>query len=352
MAHIPMFSIIVPIYNVGGYLEQCILSILNQDYDNFELILVDDGSPDTSPEICDSYAKEDKRIRVIHKSNGGLVSARKAGTLAATGVYVLSVDGDDYVEASWLNDYAKVASKYSPDCIASGFKRVYENGYIDEYVNDAKEGLYANERMKEIYDSALFDLKKKCLNMGGIIYSLCCKCFKREILLSAQMNVPETICNGEDVAVVFPALCKCGSIYVMNSTDYCYRQNMQSMTHTVRMNEFERQTDLYLHLSDKLPCISNEQVKAYIAGQVYSNIVNAAKCISNLGEFCKYGHEHISMDLHRTLDAISIKRWDKYQATIIWTLKHKRYRMLWMLVQMMRIAKKLGINRKVCEQKK
>ena len=91
-------SIIVPIYNIRQYLDKCLSSIITQSYQNLEIILVDDGSTDESGTICDKYAACDKRIKVIHKRNGGLVSARKEGIKAAAGIYIGFVDGDDYIE--------------------------------------------------------------------------------------------------------------------------------------------------------------------------------------------------------------------------------------------------------------
>ena len=94
----PFISIVVPIYNVEKYLKKCVESILNQTYKNFELILVDDGSPDRCGEICEDLKKKDLRIRVIHKENGGLSSARNAGIDVAKGEYIGFVDSDDYIE--------------------------------------------------------------------------------------------------------------------------------------------------------------------------------------------------------------------------------------------------------------
>ena len=91
-------SVIVPIYRIEAYLPQCVESLLNQSFENFELILVDDGSPDGCPEICDAYAEKDPRVRVIHKENGGLVSARKEGLRNDRGKYIAFVDGDDWVD--------------------------------------------------------------------------------------------------------------------------------------------------------------------------------------------------------------------------------------------------------------
>ena len=92
-----LFSIIVPIYNIEKYLSRCIDSVLAQSFSDYELILVDDGSPDNCPAICDEYAKKDSRIKVIHKKNGGLVSARQAGIVEAIGDYVFHLDGDDAI---------------------------------------------------------------------------------------------------------------------------------------------------------------------------------------------------------------------------------------------------------------
>ena len=96
-----VYSVIVPIFKVEEYLGRCIDSILNQSFTNFELILVDDGSPDRCPEICEQYARIDDRVRVIHKTNGGLVSARNEGIRTAKGDYICYVDGDDWIHVDY-----------------------------------------------------------------------------------------------------------------------------------------------------------------------------------------------------------------------------------------------------------
>ncbi len=118
-------SVIIPIYNVEKYLEQCIESVLNQTYQDVEVILVDDGSPDRCPAMCDTFVKRDKRVKVIHKPNGGLSDARNAGTIAATGDYIIYMDSDDF----WANsdDLAKLvsAAKKTPECDFIGFNCSY-----------------------------------------------------------------------------------------------------------------------------------------------------------------------------------------------------------------------------------
>ena len=110
----PLFSIIVPVYKVEKYLDRCVISAQNQTYDNIEIILVDDGSPDNCPAMCDEYAKADSRIKVIHKENGGLSDARNAGIASANGEYIILLDSDDCVETDACEKFAAFA-KSSPD---------------------------------------------------------------------------------------------------------------------------------------------------------------------------------------------------------------------------------------------
>lgn len=115
-----MISVIVPVYNVEKYLDKCVQSILTQTYKDFELILVDDGSPDNCPQMCDQFARNDKRIRVLHKKNGGLSDARNAGTAIASGEFVTYVDSDDYVSKGYLSILNNLRIKYEADVSVGG----------------------------------------------------------------------------------------------------------------------------------------------------------------------------------------------------------------------------------------
>ena len=136
-----MISVIVPVYNVEKYLRRCVDSILGQTYSDFELLLVDDGSPDGCPQICDEYAARDSRVRVIHKPNGGLISARNAGILAARGDYVCIVDGDDRALGNMLQFIRDTVSKSPepPDMVLFGAYSVYSD-HTEEIRNEVPEG--------------------------------------------------------------------------------------------------------------------------------------------------------------------------------------------------------------------
>ena len=153
-----IYSVIVPIYKVEKYLEKCITSILNQSFTDFELILVDDGSPDSCPQICDNFALKDSRIRVIHKKNGGLVSARNIGIQAAKGDYICYVDGDDWIHKDMLSEiYKDSIQKYSPDMIIFGIVKLFANRK-EEIFTDLDDGIYKKEQLiKDIYPYMMYD---------------------------------------------------------------------------------------------------------------------------------------------------------------------------------------------------
>ena len=111
----PLISVIVPIYNVEEYLNRCVESIVNQTYQKLEIILVDDGSPDNCPRMCDDWAKKDSRIKVIHKENGGLSDARNAGMKITTGEYISFIDSDDYIETCMIEILYEAIKKYDCD---------------------------------------------------------------------------------------------------------------------------------------------------------------------------------------------------------------------------------------------
>ena len=134
----PLISVIVPIYNVEDYLNRCVDSIINQTYKNLEIILVDDGSPDNCPQMCDDYAKKDSRIKVVHKENGGLSDARNAGMKVATGGYVSFIDSDDYVSLDFYEILLQTMIDNDSDIVECSVVKFYENEKFDEYSDDLK----------------------------------------------------------------------------------------------------------------------------------------------------------------------------------------------------------------------
>lgn len=129
-------SVIVPVYNVAGYLPQCVDSILSQDYGDLEVILIDDGSTDGSGEICDRYAAQDSRVRVIHQKNGGAAAAKNAGLRLATGEYLAFADSDDYLEPGAYGFLMKVLLENGADAVQGSFREVYRNRAEEQRISE------------------------------------------------------------------------------------------------------------------------------------------------------------------------------------------------------------------------
>lgn len=130
----PLISVIVPVYKVEKYLDRCVQSIVDQTYRNLEIILVDDGSPDNCPAMCDAWAEKDKRVKVIHKENGGLSDARNAGMTAASGEYIGFVDSDDWLNAPMYQYLYEAIDATGSDIASCGAKRVWADGKAEQEV--------------------------------------------------------------------------------------------------------------------------------------------------------------------------------------------------------------------------
>lgn len=222
-----MISIIVPIYKVEKFIRECVDSIIAQSYKDIEIILVDDGSPDNCPAICDDYANADSRVKVVHKKNGGLMSARQAGLRAATGEYVGFVDGDDSIEPDMYEKFADAIERYKPDMAMCEFYYDYPDGPKKSSQNLTKPYFTKAALEAEIYPSMLF---KNTYYQFGV--NPCCwsKVFKKELLEKVLYDVTPKVKIGEDAAFSYPCLLEANSLAYVDKCLYHYRVNPESMT--------------------------------------------------------------------------------------------------------------------------
>ena len=254
-------SVVVPIYNAEEYLNECISSIINQSFRNIEIILVNDGSTDKSSQICNEYAKDDKRIKIINKSNGGLVSARKAGVKMATGEYVTFVDADDFIEEDTLGKMYSWVIKCYPDAdvIACAFKQDYGT-WLDIKKNGLENGIYKGEKLEILYD--------RIMNYGkfytfAMFPSLCLKLFRRQLLTKYQIQIPDDITMGEDAGVTFPVIFNCDCMVIDNDiTGYHYRVVSNSMSRQLEPEPryFEQISNLYVYMKSELSKKENASI--------------------------------------------------------------------------------------------
>ena len=173
-----LISVVVPVYNVRTYLEKCFDSVAGQSYRNLEIILVDDGSTDGSGELCEELAGRDNRVRVIHKKNGGLGSARNAGIDAAKGEILSFVDSDDWIEPGMYDTMTEIMHRENAQIIACGIKRVSEAGEVSFYQDNLEE------RRVFTREEALIELPKN----ERLSNSMCNKLFRRETIKGLHIN--------------------------------------------------------------------------------------------------------------------------------------------------------------------
>ena len=266
-----LFSIVVPIYNVEIYLEDCIKSVLNQSFASFELILVDDGSTDNSSVICDLYGKKDQRIQVIHKVNGGLVSARKAGIAIAKGKYAVCLDSDDWIDENHLLELSKIIEEYSPDVVCFNHFEVNEG---DSSVCNIpfREGLYSREDiMKEIYPYIIQTSK-------GIAFppTIWAKVYKMELYRKEQMEVDNRIKIGEDAACTIPCIINANSMFILDKSLYYYRRNNISMTKNKKPFSWDTPELIEMHLRKRVK--TNEaNLQEQISRRTVHALINVVK---------------------------------------------------------------------------
>lgn len=242
----PDISIIIPVYNVGQYLDKCIKSVINQTYKDIEIICVDDGSTDASSEICDKYGKIDSRIKVIHKTNGGLVSARQAGLKVSRGKYVGFVDGDDWIDKEMYECMFQIIEKYKVDMVETGVVDSYGESLEKERKYKLDGGIYEGEKFKNvILNNLLYDGKFYSYGVNTIY--LWNKLFKKNFIYECYMKLDYKQSMFEDYASVYPYLIKHQSVAVVNKAFYHYRVVNNSLKRS-KLND----AMLILHLHTKL----------------------------------------------------------------------------------------------------
>lgn len=303
----PLVSVIIPIYKVEKYLDRCIKTIVDQIYDNLEIILVDDGSPDNCPQICDEWAKKDNRIKVIHKENGGVSLARNMGLDASTGEYISFIDPDDIIHPDYYD--ILMSNIGNSDCIICNFKK-FSNEIEFENKNS-----YTTETLTSIEA-----IKKGFFKNSNIFYVVWNKIIKSDI--AKKQRFDETMKNGEDSLYAYNVILSCEKIKYLEATLYGYYIREDGAVKTIdsygKMNEVELTAFICKpYMSDKDKTF-RRQVKSVFAYKMCSALSFLKN--NNEKEKCKIVKKH----LRHNIDAI-IMAYDL-------TIKEKIYALLCMLI--------------------
>lgn len=251
----PEVSVIVPVYGVEKFLSRCVESLLKQSLRAIEIILVDDGSLDACPAICDAYAEKDSRIKVIHKINAGLGQARNSGLEIATGKYVAFVDSDDYVESDMLQSMYAIAIQNNADFVRCDNYKETEEGVIlnEKSVAPVGECLYDRERLRKELLYPQFGLLPGESGERYVSCSVWRNIYRREIIEKNKLRfVSERELISEDILFNLDFMMKSERAYVVSEKFYHYVINESSLTQTYRKDRFQKELILYRAMSKRL----------------------------------------------------------------------------------------------------
>lgn len=254
-----LLSVVVPIYNVEKYLKKCLDSIINQTYKNLEIILVDDGSTDCSGKIADEYGKKDKRIKVIHKKNGGLADARNVGIDNASGKYIAFVDSDDWIDLNTYSESIKTMEKHNSDMFV--FRAI--SCYSDTEIN-----IFNNNNFIEISNDKIFDY------WSIVGRGVCDKIFLKKYWDDIRFPFGKT---SEDVFVIYLLMAKAQHTILSSNIYYYYRQRAGSISKikNVRIDSYEAYTKAKDFIYKNYPNSYNIFMKNYVTNcmGLYNSII-------------------------------------------------------------------------------
>jgi glycosyltransferase involved in cell wall biosynthesis len=261
MINNPTFSFIVPVYNTSEYLHKCLDSIVNQSYPNIEVILVNDGSTDSSDSICDDYAEKDTRIRVIHKTNEGLSAARNDGISRATGDYIIFVDSDDFIETETCKELKNLIHTHRDvDIIASSCKAIYPNHiqHYKYYTPKSSMSMSGNEFLK-------LQLKKKKMRLSS-----CLNIYRRAFLTENQFSFAVGIIHEDDLWTPSVYL-RAERVVISDFVHYNYFIREGSLT---RSNNHLRQAECKLFVANELEKLYDTITDTELKSMLMNTLVN------------------------------------------------------------------------------
>lgn len=267
------FSIIVPVYKVEQYLERCVQSLLHQTYHDIEIILVDDGSPDRCPQMCDDYARIDARVKVVHKVNRGLSDARNVGIRVASGDYLIFVDSDDYIELNACEQLALFTDTEYDVIIADAF---VEGGSLNLTHIETKDAMTGEEYLKRAYQS-------ECAPMAAWLNVI-----RRTFLMKNELFFKEGILH-EDEEFTPRLLLKAHHVICSNVHFYHYVIRDDSIT--TKSNKKKNAEDLYntcIELQTLYKTIQDRELRNYLL----NSLVDKYLSLFNAGRIYQYGRKH------------------------------------------------------------
>lgn len=327
-------SVVVPVYNKKKYIKRCINSLVNQNFSEYEIIIVDDGSSDGSSIICDEYRKYDF-IQVIHTKNMGRVHARKIGVQHATGEYLTFVDSDDYVEKNFLNVLYSEAVSRNADIVECGMNIVLNEKIIGQAKSIYQARVYGKTDIKEEILPTMFFSQNR--HESGLLASMCNKLFRRDFFRIDFLESSGKINSGEDGVCVFSLMLECDVYCVVDLSLYYYVQNSIVEKSTFNKSDIINIELLYKYYARKKFDTFMNQIYLYLGMNIIYQIF---KIDRNMKENLRYIVNNETVELiSRRLDIKKLPT--KYQI-IIYLVKQKRTGLLGNVLSLQHLLRRLN----------
>lgn len=335
-------SVVLPIYNVEKYLNRCIKSVINQSYKNLEIILVDDGSPDNCPTLCDEWAKKDNRIKVIHKKNAGLGMARNTGIANATGEYICFFDSDDYIAHDTIEKCLNYAQKDNADVVLFGASTVDHNGNIkDISIPHPNKNVYEGSEVQTEFLPDLISTDPDTgiatnlrMSVWGAFYSM-------QLLNSINWHcVSERDIIAEDVYSLLSLYKHVNKVSVISEALYYYCENDTSLTHIYRRDRYEKIKSFYDACKEECDKLDyDDKIKSRLTGPYLSFTIAALKLLVSSNESCKTKKElfkEIVFDnnLQDVLKITNLSHEPFGRKMLLMLIKEKKWRLSYELVRL------------------
>ena len=325
-------TVVIPIYKVEKYLNECILSVVNQTYKNLEIILVDDESPDRCPQICDDWEKKDHRIKVIHKKNGGLGYARNSGIDIATGDYIVFVDSDDYIDSSTVEECVNVVRQNNFDIICYGYKNVRDGKVIAEHPIKTIKEIFLDEEIHNIL------LPEMICSTGIIKMNMsACMCFIN-LKLIREVNwrfSSEKVVISEDVCSLLELYKNVNCVYLLNNQFYNYRINPNSISHSYDLDFYKKIEEFSRYLKSRIVDYSNYNIlNKHISSLIFNYVIAYVKSVFLLS---KENRKHAILNIFNSqvimddLGNVNLKSLNLKKRLLLYSMLTKRKNMTYCL---------------------
>lgn len=331
-----LVTVVVPVYHVETYLDRCVESIVSQTYRNLEIILVDDGSPDRCPQMCDEWAKKDSRIRVIHKENQGLGMARNTGIRHAKGKYICFFDSDDYAAPHAIEEACAWAQRECADIVLYGMNRVDASGCVmEKEPPKGRAKVYEGEEVQEILLPNVMNQSGLCQDIPMSAWSAL---FSMELIRRANWCfVSEREIISEDIYSLLALYAQVQKAVVLQKALYFYCENESSLSRTYRPDRYEKNRLFYVACLKRCKaCGYSDEVFRSCAEPFLRNTIGAMKQEAACHDR-KTAVRHLReiMDdplLRQVLDNKRNEKTNPKKRMLFWTIRNRLYLLCYILL--------------------